>query len=56
MTMLSCSLRLPLLDLSSLLSQSLPLPLDEAVLMDAKQDKMVQQQNMHTVYKYQPSE
>ena len=40
-TILSCSLHLPLFDvsLSLSLSLSLPLPLDEPVLIDAKEDK-----------------
>ena len=65
-TILSCSLQLQLLDLSLSLSLSRPppLPLDEPVLIDAKEDKELapsgkkrrrapQQQNTHTVYKYQ---
>ena len=64
-TLLSCQQRLPLLDLDLLvsLSLSLPLPLDEPVLIDAKEDKELapsskkeqkglQLQNTHTMYKY----
>ena len=65
-TIWSCSLQLPLLDLSLSLSVWLTLPLDEPVLMDAKEDKELapsgqkeqkdlQQQKTHTVYRYQQS-
>ena len=45
-TILSFSLRLPILDLSLLLSLSLPLPLDEPLLIDAKEDKELASSDM----------
>ena len=63
-TILSCWLQLPLLDLSLSLSLSLPVPMDEPVPIDAKEEEEIapsgnkeqKGQNTHTVYKFQRSQ
>ena len=52
MTKLSCSLQLQLLDVSLSLSLSLLLPLDQCVVIDAKEDKELAPFGMSADYHY----